>query len=65
MRENYFLAVLGEIISRMNQETARYAIALPDNEYKTKKVRRIPRRVRQLLKLDVLLVNERGRVRRL
>ena len=30
MRVNYFLAVLGELLQRMDDPAARYSIALPD-----------------------------------
>lgn len=30
MRVNYFIAMLGELLQRMDDESARYSIALPD-----------------------------------
>jgi hypothetical protein len=65
-RDNYFLAVLGQILLRMRQENAYYAIALPDHPFYTKRILRAEmRRARRWLGLWFFLVGRGGVVRRL
>jgi DNA-binding MarR family transcriptional regulator len=59
---NYFLGVIGELLQRMDDPSARYALALPNNRRFRGRVSRLPRLARQRLALTVLFVNADGRV---
>lgn len=52
---NYFLGALGELIQRMDDPTARYALALPDTPRCRGLVHRLPGLARQRLGLTVFL----------
>lgn len=53
---NYFLAMLGEILQRMDGPSATYAIALPDNKQYRGLVSRLPAFARERLGLVVFWV---------
>jgi biotin operon repressor len=53
---NYFLGALGELVQRMDDPKARYALALPENRQYRGLVDRLPRLARQRLPLDVFFV---------
>jgi hypothetical protein len=59
---NYFLGAIGELVQRMDDAGARYALALPDNPRYRGLVRRLPVLARQRLSLTVLLVARDGTV---
>jgi hypothetical protein len=59
---NYFLGALGELLLRMSDLSARYALALPDNKQYRALVRRIPPPVWKALNLSVFLIQADGSV---
>lgn len=62
-REVSFLQALAQIITRMRPKAFyKYAIAFPES-YSSLVLRRIPREVCKKLRLEILLVNEKGKVR--
>jgi biotin operon repressor len=54
---NYFLGALGELVQRMTDPAAAYALALPDNAQYRGLVRRLPALARQRLHLTVFFVS--------
>jgi hypothetical protein len=60
---NYFLLALGELVQRMDEPTAQYGLALPDNSRYRGLVDRLPTLARQRLNLAVLFVRPDGSVR--
>lgn len=50
---NYFLGALGELVQRMSDDTATYALALPDNSQYRGLVSRLPPLARERLRLVV------------
>lgn len=65
-RETYFLTALGQILCRMRQETAHYAVALPDHRFYRKRILRADmRRASRRLGLWFFLVGRDGIVQRL
>lgn len=63
MRVNYFLAVLGETLQRMNDPAARYSIALPDVPQFIGLWERLPELAKTRTGISVLFVNHEGSVR--
>lgn len=64
-RENYFLAVLGQILLRMRQKNAYYAVALPDHPFYRKRILSAEiRRAARWLGLWFFLVGRDGVVHR-
>lgn len=59
---NYFLGALGELVQRMDDPHARYALALPDTARCRGLVRRLPGLARQRLSLTVFFVHRDGTV---
>lgn len=59
---SYFLGALGELVQRMDDPSARYALALPDNRRYRGLVSRLPRLAREQLRLTVLFVRPDGAV---
>lgn len=59
---NYFLGALGELVQRMNDPAARYALALPDHPQYRGLVQRLPALARERLHLEVLFVDAAGNV---
>lgn len=59
---NYFLGALGELVQRMDDPHARYALALPDTPRCRGLVRRLPDLARQRLMLTVFFVRRDGTV---
>lgn len=53
---NYFLGALGELVQRMDDSDARYALALPDHKQYRGLVERLPRLARQRLNLTIYFV---------
>lgn len=60
MRENYFLGILGELLQRMDEPTARYSIALPDLQQFRNLWSRLPDLVKQRTTIDAIFVSEDG-----
>ena len=60
MGGNYFLNALGELLQRMSDERARYAIALPENRRNLGLVNRFPDLARRRLGLTVFFVCRDG-----
>lgn len=59
---NYFLGALGELIQRMDDPHARYALALPDTPRCRGLVHRLPTLARRRLGLTVFFVHRSGAV---
>lgn len=57
---NYFLSALGELVQRMDDDAARYAIAVPDNPQYRGLVARLPMPARRRLNLTVFFVRREG-----
>lgn len=62
MRVNYFLAVLGETLQRMDEPKAKYSIALPDVGQFRRLWDRLPEVAKERTKITVLFVSEEGAV---
>lgn len=62
MRVNYFLAILGETLQRMDDPEARYSIALPDVQQFRRLWVRLPALAKQRTKISALFVSETGQV---
>jgi hypothetical protein len=54
---NYFLGALGELLQRMDDPTARYGVALPDNRQYRGLVERLPALAKERLELVVYFVS--------
>ena len=65
MRVNYFLAVLGESLQRMDDPNARYSIALPDMAQYHGLWERLPQLAKERTGLSLLFVGADGQVREL
>ena len=57
---SYFLGALGELVQRMNDPNARYALALPDHPQYRGLVNRLPSLARTRLNLEVFFVDVNG-----
>jgi hypothetical protein len=62
MRVNYFIAMLGKVLQRMNLPDARYSIALPDMVQFRRLWERLPALARQRTDITALFVSADGRV---
>lgn len=62
MRVNYFLAILGETLQRMDDPTARYSIALPDVPQYRGLWERLPRLAKERTGISALFVSGTGDV---
>ncbi len=62
MRVNYFLAILGELLQRMDDPDARYSIALPDLKQFRRLWQRLPDLVKSRTTISALFVDGSGRV---
>lgn len=65
MRLNYFLAILGEALQRMNGPSAKYSIALPDIQQFDRLWQRLPLLAKSRTGITALLVDPDGNVREL
>ena len=63
MRVNYFIAVLGETLQRMDDANARYSVALPDMPQFRGLWNRLPRLAKDRTRISMLFVDGVGRVR--
>lgn len=62
MRVNYFLAILGEILQRMNDPNAKYSVALPDHRQFRNLWMRLPQLAKSRTGITILLVGGEGNV---
>ena len=62
MRVNYFLAILGETLQRMDDADAKYSIALPNMQQYRKLWDRLPRLAKDRTQISVIFVSENGLV---
>jgi hypothetical protein len=60
MRVNYFLAILGETLQRMNDSESDYSIALPDLQHIRNLWDRLPTLAKQRTGISTLFVDRRG-----
>ena len=58
MRVNYFVAILGETIQRMNDPDARYSIALPDMKQFRNLWERLPLLAKQRTTIDAIFIKD-------
>lgn len=61
MRHNYLLAILGEILLRMDREDARYSICLPDMAEYRELWAKLPSVAKRRTRLSALFVGANGR----
>jgi len=62
MRVNYFLAILGEILQRMNDPAAKYSIGLPDRQQFRNLWARLPELAKSRTGITALFVDVKGNV---
>ncbi len=62
MRVNYFLAVLGEILQRMDNAESKYYVALPKMQQYERLWHKLPLLARQRTKIKLILVDDKGRL---
>lgn len=62
MRVNYFLAILGEVLQRMDAADVKYSIALPDLKQYRGLWERLPALAKARTTISLLLVNTAGEV---
>ncbi len=62
MRVNYFLAILGETLQRMNDPESDYSIALPDLKQFRNLWERLPTLAKQRTGISILFVDRSGRI---
>ena len=63
MRANYFIAVLGELLQRMDDPSAKYSIALPDLDQFHGLWDRLPDLAKQRAQVTALFIDERGAIK--
>jgi hypothetical protein len=61
MRVNYFLMVLGELIQKMDSPNKYYGIGLPAHRQFGRLITKLPRWIKQYLKLRIFLVKRLGK----
>jgi hypothetical protein len=62
MRVNYFLAILGETLQRMDDDKAKYSIALPNLKQFRNLWSRLPKLAKERTKIDAIFVSEDGEI---
>jgi len=62
MRVNYFLAILGETLQRMDDSDARYSIALPDLQQYRRLWDRLPDLAKARTNIDIMFVTIDGEI---
>jgi len=62
MQNNYFLAVLGELLQRMDNERTNYSIALPNLQKFRRLWNQLPLVAKTRTGITVLFVDEKGKV---
>jgi hypothetical protein len=63
MRVNYFIAVLGELLQRMDDSSSRYSIALPDLPQFRNLWRKLPQLAKQKTGITCLFVDPQGNIK--
>ena len=63
MRVNYFLAILGETLQKMNDTQAKYSISLPDHRQYRNLWIRLPELAKSRTGITILFVGREGSVR--
>jgi hypothetical protein len=62
MRVNYFLAIMGELLQRMNDDAAKYSIAIPDLPQFRGLWNRLPKLAKDRTKITAIFVSEAGEI---
>ena len=62
MRVNYFLGMLGELLQRMDDPNAKYAIAMPDLQQFRRLWERLPALAKQRTAISAIFVDDAGNV---
>lgn len=62
MRVNYFIAILGETLQRMKDESEKYSIALPDIQQYRNLWARLPKLAKERTQITMLFVDHTGHV---
>jgi hypothetical protein len=62
MRVNYFLAILGETLQRMDDADAKYSIALPDMQQYRNLWSRLPVLAKERTDISAIFVSENGEI---
>ena len=62
MRNNYFVSILGEILQRMDDDQAKYSIALPDMLKYRRLWNELPQLAKERTTIDLILVDENGNI---
>lgn len=62
MRVNYFLAILGEMLQRMDDPNAKYSIALPDMQQFRNLWNRLPKLAKDRTCIDAIFISENGAI---
>ena len=62
MRVNYFIGILGELLQRMDDQNAKYSIALPDMPQFRGLWERLPRLAKQRTKITAIFVDHSGNI---
>ena len=60
MRVNYFLAILGEILQRMNDPSTKYSIALPNMKQYLNLWNRLPTLAKEKTQISAIFISENG-----
>lgn len=60
MRVNYFLAILGEVLQRMDNTNCDYFIALPKMQQYLNLWQKLPKLAKQRTKISLILVDDNG-----
>ena len=59
---NYFLAILGETLQRMDDNKAKYSIALPNLKQFRNLWNRLPKLAKERTKIGAIFVSEDGQI---
>ena len=62
MYNNYFISMLGEVLQRMDDESARYSIALPDLPKYRRLWGELPQLAKNRTEIDLILVDGNGQI---
>ena len=62
MRVNYFIAILGETLQRMDDDNARYSIALPNIQQFRNLWNRLPKLAKERTQIDAIFISEDGQI---
>ena len=62
MRENYFLAIIGELLKRMDRSDAEYFISFPKMKQYENLCSRLPALAKQRTQIRMILVDDNGRL---